>query len=86
MPPAGLTVVPAARGRTAYQRVRWPKAFLTLVGQGHGEYLTPGHTGFDPTMSTMTDFLRWVLRDDGTARERLPLGDVPGITTWSGRI
>lgn len=79
-------VVPAARGQAAYQRVRWPKGFLTLVGQGHGEYLLPGHRGFDETFGAMTDFLRWVLLDDATARDRLPHGDVPGITTWSGRI
>lgn len=80
------SIVPAARAHVAYQRVRWPKAFLTLVGQGHGEYLIPGHPGFDPTIHTMTDFLRWVLLGDAAARERLPLGDVPGVTTWSGRI
>ncbi|HEX7743932.1 MAG TPA: alpha/beta hydrolase [Micromonosporaceae bacterium] len=79
-------IVPAARGHDAFRRVRWPKAFLTLVGQGHGEYLLPGHAGFDPTMESMTDFLRWVLLDDPAARERLPLDDVPGITTWAGRI
>lgn len=79
-------IVPAARGHAAYLQVRWPKAFLTVVGQGHGEYLRPGATGFEPVVDAMTDFLRWVLLEHTSARERLPLCEVPGITTWSGRI
>lgn len=80
-------VVPVAKGRSAYERVPWPKALLTVIGQGHGEYLIPGQPGFDPAMATMTDFLLWVLLDDVAARDRLPLdADVPGVTTWLAQI
>lgn len=80
-------VVPASVGWSAYRQIPWSKAFLSVVGQGHGEYLIPGEPGFTETVSTIGDFLRWTLYDDSAARDRLPLGaDVPGITTWTGRI
>ncbi|HEX2771089.1 MAG TPA: alpha/beta hydrolase [Micromonosporaceae bacterium] len=80
-------VVRASAGWSAYRQVPWDKAFVTVVGQGHGEYLIPGEPGFPETASTISDFLRWTLHDDSAARDRLPLGaDVPGITTWTGRI
>lgn len=94
-PPAALLfvhgaadpTVPVATGRSAYDKVPWPKAFLTLVGQGHGEYLTPGRAGFDQTAETMTDFLRWTLYGDAASRDRIP-DDArrPGVTELSGRI
>jgi dienelactone hydrolase len=70
-----------ATGRTAFDRAPWPKAFLTLIGQGHGErYLGPGFAPFDAAMATMTDFLRWVLYGDAGAKARLPGdGTVAGV-------
>lgn len=80
-------VVAASAGWSAYRQVPWDKAFVTVVGQGHGEYLIPGEPGFPETVSTIGDFLRWTLYGDSAARDRLPLGaDVPGVTTWTGRI
>jgi dienelactone hydrolase len=80
-------VVPASAGWSAYRQVPWNKAFLSVVAQGHGEYLIPGEPGFPEAMSTISDFLRWALYDDAAARDRLPLdADVPGVTTWTGRI
>ncbi|WP_446686791.1 alpha/beta hydrolase family protein [Plantactinospora siamensis] len=64
--------VPVRTGRAAFDRVRWPKAFLTVSGQGHAGYLVPGRSGFAETMATTTDFLRWRLYGDEGARRRLP--------------
>ena len=58
-------------GREAYQAVPWPKAFLTVVGGEHWQFLAPGARGFDPTVRTMTDFLRWSLYGDEAARGRI---------------
>lgn len=79
--------VPAATGRAAYDRVPWPKAFLTLPGQGHGEYLTPGRPGFDQAMAAMIEFLRWTLYGDPDARRRIPAGaSRPGVTEFTDRL
>ncbi|HEY8451685.1 MAG TPA: alpha/beta hydrolase [Natronosporangium sp.] len=79
--------VTLATGLDAYQRAPWPKGFLTLTGQRHGEYLIPGHPGFDEVIRTTTDFLRWTLYGDAAARARLSRGaSSPGVATWFGRI
>ncbi|GAA4150207.1 hypothetical protein GCM10022251_15800 [Phytohabitans flavus] len=65
--------VPIEAARAAYDRVRWPKAFLALPGQDHGAYLTPGQPGFAKVLATTLDFLRWTLYDDPAARGRLAL-------------
>ncbi|SCL39583.1 Alpha/beta hydrolase family protein [Micromonospora rhizosphaerae] len=77
-------IVPESVGRAAYARTTGPVAFLSLSGQGHGEYLTPGRPGFAQVLATTTDFLRWTLYDDPTARHRLPTdAHLPGITTFT---
>ncbi|PWR16515.1 alpha/beta hydrolase, partial [Micromonospora sicca] len=65
-------IVPESVGRAAYARATGPAAFLSLPGQGHGEYLSPGHPGFTQVLATTTDFLRWTLYDDRAALHRLP--------------
>lgn len=76
-------VVPLSVGRTAYGRTTGPSAFLSLVGQGHGEYLNPGRAGFDQVLATTTDFLRWTLYDDPAARRRIPAdARLPGVTAF----
>ena len=73
--------------KAAYDRVPWPKAFVTLAGQGHGEYLTPGRSGFAEANTTMTDFLRWTLYGDRTARDRLPVdATLAGVSAITGKI
>ncbi|ASW56562.1 alpha/beta hydrolase [Plantactinospora sp. KBS50] len=64
--------VPLRTGRAAFDRLHWPKAFLTVAGQGHAGYLLPGRPGFAETMATTTDFLRWRLYGDESAHRRLP--------------
>ncbi|MER7331519.1 MULTISPECIES: alpha/beta hydrolase [unclassified Micromonospora] len=79
-------VVPASVGRAAYHRTTGPAAFLSLLGQGHGEYLAPGRPGFDQVLATTTDFLRWTLYGDPDAGRRLPGGArFPGVTAYETR-
>jgi dienelactone hydrolase len=64
-------VVAYSRGRSAYENLFWPKAFLTMYGQGHGEFLDSKRAGFEPAAATIVDFLRWNLYGDTAARDRL---------------
>ncbi|GAA1751837.1 alpha/beta hydrolase family protein [Luedemannella helvata] len=69
--------------RTAYQKLSWPKGFLTLTGQGHGDYLRPGNRGFDQVNATTTDFWRATLYGDAAARRRLPANArKSGVSTY----
>ena len=78
-------VVIYSRGRTAYEKLAWPKAFLTMYRQGHGEFLDSRKPGFQAAQATILDFLRWNLYGDATAHDRLPadgtLDRVAGIET-----
>ena len=70
-----------ATGRAAYDRVPWPKAFLTVVGGDHLGYLGPGDRPFDAALATTTDFLRWTLYGDAAAKTRLRAdGTVAGVS------
>jgi len=64
-------IVPLARGWAAYRQVPWPKAFLRLANQGHGEFLTPGRRGFEQVVAVTTEFLRWTLYADPAALSAL---------------
>ncbi|WP_431943879.1 alpha/beta hydrolase family protein [Micromonospora marina] len=78
--------VPEPIGRAAYARCLGPAAFLSLTGQGHGEYLTPGRPGFAQVLATTTDFLRWTLYADRAALHRLPTdATAPDLTTFTTR-
>ncbi|MGN9812215.1 alpha/beta hydrolase family protein [Micromonospora sp. BQ11] len=80
-------IVPVAVGRAAYDRTTGPAAFLSVLGQGHGEYLIPGRPGFDPVLATTIDFLRWTLYDDPAAGRRLPVdARSPGVTAYEDRL
>ncbi|MFI7303467.1 alpha/beta hydrolase family protein [Micromonospora aurantiaca] len=79
-------IVPESIGRAAYARCLGPAAFLSLTGQGHGEYLTPGRPGFPQVLDTTTDFLRWTLYADRAALHRLPTdATAPNTTTFTTR-
>ncbi|RIV35962.1 alpha/beta hydrolase family protein [Micromonospora radicis] len=80
------SVVPLSVGRAAYRRSIGPASFLSLLGQGHGEYLIPGRPGFAQVLGTTTDFLRWTLYGDQQAARRLPTrASLPGTTTFETR-
>ncbi|MEW2472962.1 alpha/beta hydrolase family protein [Micromonospora gifhornensis] len=79
-------VVPLSVGRAAYRRTTGPSTFLSLLGQGHGEYLIPGRPGFTQVLGATTDFLRWTLYGDQQAARRLPThAHPPNITTLETR-
>ncbi|MFD2767301.1 alpha/beta hydrolase family protein [Micromonospora eburnea] len=80
-------IVPESVGRAGYARVLGPAAFLSLPGQGHGEYLIPGRPGFVQVLATTIDFLRWTLYDDRAALRRLPAdAQLPGVTALTSRL
>ncbi|MFJ8581636.1 alpha/beta hydrolase family protein [Micromonospora sp. NPDC093277] len=80
-------IVPESVGRAGYARVLGPAAFLSLPGQGHGEYLTPGRPGFAQVLAATIDFLRWTLYDDRAALRRLPIdAQLPGTTALTSRL
>ncbi|WBB79401.1 alpha/beta hydrolase [Micromonospora sp. WMMD882] len=80
-------VVPHHVGRSAYARTDWPRAFLTLPGQGHGEYLTPGRPGFAQVLAASTDLLRWRLYDDPAAGRRIAAGATrAGVTHFENHL
>ncbi len=79
--------VPYSMGHNAYASLKWPKAFLTEVGQGHGEYLGAGAKGFDQMMRTTLDFFRWTLYNDAAAHGRLKADAVKsGTTKWESSL
>jgi fermentation-respiration switch protein FrsA (DUF1100 family) len=81
------SVVPYAKGRAAYDRVPWAKAFLTLRSVGHGEFLSPRGLGYPQMLATTTDFLRWALYGDVTARQRLATDSwLPGVATLNDAL
>ncbi|MFG1602752.1 alpha/beta hydrolase family protein [Actinoplanes sp. NPDC049265] len=59
--------VPYADGKATFDAVRWPKALLTVTEGGHVA-LTKD---FAPVIATTTDFLRYALYGDASARKRL---------------
>jgi dienelactone hydrolase len=80
-------VVVFSRGRTAYENLNWPKAFITMYGQGHGEFLDSRRPGFVPARAAITDFLRWNLYSDSAARDRLTGdGTVIGVASFDNRL
>lgn len=67
-------VVPYRHGRTAYDLVPWPKAFLTVIDAGHADYLNRGSPANGAVTATVLDFLRAALYGDAAAFERIPTG------------
>lgn len=61
-------LVPYWTGRLLWDGLTWPKAFVTLRGQGHIDpYLVPSSPGFAVVAATTTDFLRWSVSRDQSA-------------------
>ncbi len=80
-------VVRYQAGRSAYDAAPWPRAFLTEIGGGHVDYLSPADPGFAPMLATVTDFLRWTLYGDLTAKQRLSVDATrPGVTRWESTL
>ena len=65
-------IVPYWSGRLAWDAVPWPKAFVTLEGQGHIDpYLRPDDPAFAVVATTTTNFLRWSLTGDRATLDAL---------------
>jgi dienelactone hydrolase len=81
------TVVNYSRGRGAYDKLVWPKGFLTMRGCNHGEFLDSKRAGFAAVRAALTDFLRWNLYGDLTARERVPVsGTQAGVAVFEDQF
>lgn len=81
-------ITPYGLGQAAYAAVPggWPKAFLTLTGQGHTDpYLRQSAAGFATVASTTTDFLRLTLYRDPAAKRRLA-ADAAGAAVLDNRL
>jgi dienelactone hydrolase len=50
--------VPFAAGRLAYRTLPWTKTWLTVPGEGHGQYLQPGDPGYPLVSSAILAFLK----------------------------
>lgn len=72
-----------AEGRAAYDATPWPKAFLTVTEGGH----TATGTALDVVARTTTDFWRWSLYGDRSAKGRLG-GDAKrgGVATLTDKL
>jgi predicted dienelactone hydrolase len=50
-------VVPIGAGRAAYAALPWPKTFITIPGEAHGQYLNPGDPGYPRASALILRFL-----------------------------
>ncbi|GLY98942.1 hypothetical protein Acsp02_61960 [Actinoplanes sp. NBRC 103695] len=75
--------VPFKDGKAAFDAVRWPKALLTVTEGGHVAITKE----FPPVIATTTDFLRYALYGDATARGRLEKDATKGgLATLTDRL
>jgi len=81
-------ITPYSLGLSAFDAApeTWPKAFLTLSGQGHIDpYLRRDKSSFRVVAAITTDFLRWTLYGDTAAKARLA-GDAKGAGRLDSRF
>jgi dienelactone hydrolase len=65
-------VVSFASGKAVFDALRWPKALLTLPGEGHSApFQREGNTSYKTVSSSTVDFLRYSLYGDAEAKARL---------------
>lgn len=75
--------VPFKDGKAAYDGMRWPKALLAVTEGGHVAITKE----FPPVIATTTDFLRYALYGDATARGRLAKDATRGgLATLTDRL
>ena len=64
-------LVSCVSGRRTYDMDPWPKAFRTVRGGNHlAPFVGAADPAFETVAATTTDFLRWSLYGDTTARRR----------------
>ncbi len=78
--------VPFTQGQRAYGRARPPKFFVTLLGADHQSPFTGGGEPEAAVVNATTlDFLRWTLKGDASALDRLRKdADVAGVSAFTG--
>jgi dienelactone hydrolase len=65
-------VVTFASGKAVFDVLQWPKALLTLPGEGHSApFQREGNPSFKTVASSTVDFLRYTLYGDADAKTRL---------------
>jgi dienelactone hydrolase len=65
-------VVSFASGKAVFDALRWPKALLTLPGEGHSApFQREGSPSFKTVAASTLDFLRYSLYGDPDAKSRL---------------
>ena len=65
-------VVSFASGKAVFDALRWPKALLTLPGEGHSApFQREGNASYKAVSSSTMDFLRYSLYGDAEAKARL---------------
>jgi dienelactone hydrolase len=65
-------VVSFASGKAVFDALRWPKALLTLPGEGHSApFQREGNPSFKLVSASTVDFLRYTLYGDAEAKARL---------------
>jgi fermentation-respiration switch protein FrsA (DUF1100 family) len=65
-------VVTFASGRAVFDALKWPKALLTLPGEGHSApFQREGNPSFKAVATSTVDFLRYSLYGDRDAKTRL---------------
>jgi dienelactone hydrolase len=62
------TTVTWRAGHTVFEAVPWSRAMLSITDGGH----VTDSTSFEPTTQTSTEFLRYALYGDPTAKTRIP--------------
>jgi dienelactone hydrolase len=90
-PPAAMLFVHGTKddtvayraGRTVFEAVPWSRAMLTINGGGH----VIESDSFEPIVRTSTEFWRWSLYGDATARTRLPAAAATnGVATLDDQL
>jgi len=81
-------LVPIALGRQAFDRVPWPKAFVTLHGAAHiPPYLGENNAAASVVSAATTEFLDWAVRGDASALQALRKdANVPGVAMLDDRL
>lgn len=71
-------VVSFASGKAVFDALRWPKALLTLPGEGHSApFQREGNPSYKAVSSSTVDFLRYSLYGDSDAKARLAKNAAP---------
>jgi fermentation-respiration switch protein FrsA (DUF1100 family) len=83
-------LIPIGLDRAVYDRVAWPKGFITLIGARHIPPYIGGGTdnpAAGVVQATTTDFLHWVQDDDAGALAALQQdGNQPGVAAFDDRF